>query len=370
MYASVFLHTINCMIGSGILALPYTANLLGYGLYIFFCVALAIWAFVSLAVLFDCTSEYDGNLEDLCRHAFGKPGFIVMSFLLMFENIGSICSYLFVILNMCKTVIPYFDARWSLAAIILIVLFPISIPKSIKGLGIFSFAAIIFINGFVSYVVVNLGIHGVSPNATSLTTNVDAYDIPHSMSILMFAYVCHPTAITLAKYGSDRRKTLTAFMVAFIICTIIYLIMGICGYAAFGTETPDNMLQAYNSEKYGVVGKYVVPILIALSIMFTIPALLIPLKKIIANIDCTYNQWLSSLLGYVLMYLIVIFVPKFENILSIVGATAASSIMFICSPCLYLKLVNKQSCVAWFLLVIGIVATVICITTVVYGLVV
>lgn len=369
MYASVFLHTINCMIGSGILAIPYTASLLGNAFFLVFACCTSLWAFVSLAVLFDCTRDYYGNMEDLAQKAFGRPGYVFMVLLLVFENLGSICSYLFVMLYMCKSVIVYFEPEFILAVIVLFVLFPISIPKSINGLGVFSLIAVMFVLGFLGYVVTYLGIFGIAASAGRSVT-ISYMDVPKCMSILMFAFVCHPTAITLAEYGTDRRKTMFSFAMAFIACTLVYLLMGLCGYLSFGTQTPDNMIQAYaNDAKYGIGGKYILPIIISVSVMFTIPALLIPLKKIMAKVDFSYNQWLSSLLVYIALYFLVIFIPKFENILTVVGAGAASTIMFIMSPVLYLKLINGKSCVVWIMLVLGVVFTLVCMTSVVYDFV-
>ncbi|QCQ67756.1 transmembrane amino acid transporter protein [European chub iridovirus] len=364
MYNSVFLHTINCMIGSGILAIPYTACLLGNALFLVFVCCVAVWAFLSLVVLFNCTRDYYGNMEDLAQKAFGRLGYVFMVILLIFENLGSICSYLFVILYMCKSVIVYFEPEFVLAVLVLFVLFPISIPKSVTGLGVFSFVAIVFVLGFLGYVITYLGIFGIAASARGSLT-ISYLDVPKCMSILMFAFVCHPTAITLAEYGTNRCKTLLSFTMAFIVCTLIYLLIGFCGYLSFGTQTPDNMIQAYSDVKYGIGGKYILPIVISVSVIFTIPALLIPLKKIMAKVDFSYNQWLSTLLVYIVLYFLVIFIPKFENILTLVGAGAASTIMFIVSPVIYLKLINGKSCVVWIMLVLGIVCTLLCMTFVV-----
>ncbi|XP_002124206.2 putative sodium-coupled neutral amino acid transporter 6 [Ciona intestinalis] len=161
---SVF-NLMNAILGSGILGLAYAMAQLGIVLFFICSIAVALLALYAIHLLLVlCEQTGVKAYEKLGFKAFGLPGRITAAVCILMQNIGAMCSYLFIVKYELPNVLMTFmgltetDGSWYLNGDYLVVLvtlcmiMPLATLKNIGFLGYtsgFSISCMFFFTGVV-----------------------------------------------------------------------------------------------------------------------------------------------------------------------------------------------------------------------------
>ncbi|ADE34346.1 transmembrane amino acid transporter [Turbot reddish body iridovirus] len=343
----VFLHTLNCMIGIGLLALPHAVAVVGPVVFVCVLLFVAAAAIVSTHMLTACLRTHRGNLEDICAAMFGRGGYWIMCAVIVLENLGSVCSYMHMLMSVLAVLVPDISMYYAIGMLILFVLFPVSLPKSSRCLMIISGPALMCVLAFVVYTIYYC-VHATAPG-TAWPLFDARMRVDQCLSIITFAFVCQPTIVTTANLHGDKVSgAAAAAMCAMSVGTVLYAVIALCGWLPMGPETPDNIVLAYMNT---LDGKIVAGVM-CVSVVLTVPALLLPVVHMMAPVDRSPMQWISTLVMYVCMYVLVIMIPSFKVGVVVVGAVAGTVLVFTLPVLMYTWLFYRRNVLAWMVVVL------------------
>ncbi|XP_020221166.1 probable amino acid permease 7 [Cajanus cajan] len=273
---SVVAHIITAVIGSGVLSLAWSTSQLGWigGPIVLLCFA-AI-TYISSALLSDCyrspdsiTGKRSYSYMDAVRVNLGERRTWLAGFLQFLVLYGTSCAYVLTTANSLRAILKAncyhkegHQAPCSYGANLYMVLFGLVeivmsfIPDLHDMLWVSVVAAIMSFT--YSFIGLGLGIAKVIGNFYSYKnygsiTGIPATNIANKLWLVFQALgdiaFAYPYALllleiqdTLRSHPPENRIMKKAFMVAIIMKTFFYLCCGCFGYAAFGNDTPGNLL--------------------------------------------------------------------------------------------------------------------------------
>ena len=132
--------------------------------------------------------------------------------------------------------------------------------------------------------------------------------------------------------------------IAFTACTVIYFLVGLCGYLAFGPETKGNLLSNFADMQVWYLN--IVKVLYAIVALFSFPILsFAPL----VSIDKTFfkqprpaaRRVEEAFVWSILCYLVAIAIPDLKVIFSLTGSLCGIALVFVW-PSLFYIFINKR----------------------------
>lgn len=392
---SVF-NLMNAILGSGILGLADTMNNLGVILFYVLLLITALLAGYTINLLL-ITSKHSGekSFEGLAVRAYGRPGKVLTSIMIVFHCLGAMVSYVFIIKKempeLVKVLInpddaktspndPWYIQGWFLMLIVvLFVIVPLSSLKNIRFLG-YSSAFGMFCMLLFTFTVVYEKFVIPCPfeephNASVALTLNDTEETPkedvepleeqeceaklfrltsksaYAVPTMIFAFMCHASMLPI--YQELRRPNPRKMRkVAGVSISLVFTIYTLCasfGYFTFFNRVKSELLLTYSdaipTDPLIILSRIMVLICVTLST----PLLHYPCRKTIVTTFLPNPQifsWfrhLGVMVGIITTcVLLVLYIPNIRDIFGLAGATSSTSLLIILPCVFFLKLADRE----------------------------
>ncbi|KAL1269876.1 hypothetical protein QQF64_032165 [Cirrhinus molitorella] len=374
----------NAIMGSGILGLTYAMANTGIILFVVLLIFIAILSAYSIHLLLK-SAEVVGipAYEQLGYCAFGQPGKILAACIIILQCIGAMSSYLFILkielphiiqglVELPENSTPWFvDGRYLIIIISVLVIFPLTVMKRLGYLSYtsgFSLSCMVFFLISVIYkkFVTSCPVeeeHSYNETLLQSTANKSIYNSTDDMCeaklltinpqaaftipIMAFAFGCHPVVLpiyTELKNPSTKRMQKVA-NISISAVFVMYLLTAIFGYLTFYGNVKSELLEMY-SKKDPLMLCVRVAVLIAVTL--TIPVVLFPIRRAILqllfpNKPFTWYRHISiAVCLLIFVNIVVIVLPNIHDIFGFIGATFASSLIFILPGLFYIRIVPEE----------------------------
>ncbi|RIB25347.1 transmembrane amino acid transporter protein, partial [Gigaspora rosea] len=348
--------------GVGALSLPLALNYSGWiiGALLFF-FGLIVTNYAAI-ILIKCLSYKEGvyTYPDIAEIAFGKMGKYIILVFFTLETITSSISLVILIGDSLQVLFP------NTSIIFLkIISWAILVPSTLIDMKYLSYSSILGVLTAVFLTVVIL-INGfinneqpgslLNPMKTELWPTNWNY-LPLSFGLLITGYAGHATFPSIYLNMKSPDKYPTVVNISFAISTVIYILLGVCGYIMFGNQTKPEITQNIKSSSYvlKILNQFVIW-LVAVS-PFTKFALFInpvnmfleleyrsgPCKGVSTYDYCFFFiRFLSRTLISTLIVFIAIVYPNFDKAMELIGSLLFYTISAI-FPCMfYLKMFSNS----------------------------
>ncbi|MBN3312956.1 S38A4 protein, partial [Atractosteus spatula] len=192
-----------------------------------------------------------------------------------------------------------------------------------------------------------------------------AYTVP----ILAFAFVCHPEVLPIYSElkGRSRKKMQTVSNLSIAAMLIMYLLSALFGYLTFYDNVEAELLHTFTKVYKFDTLLLLVRLAVLTAVTLTVPIVLFPIRSSITTLLFAGREfsWIRHFLiaAALLVFnnLLVIFVPTIRDIFGVIGASAATMLIFILPAAFYLRLVKNvpllsaQKIGALVFLIVGII---------------
>ncbi|XP_062817581.1 solute carrier family 38 member 8 isoform X2 [Anolis carolinensis] len=355
--AAVFI-MLKSALGAGLLNFPWAFNKAGgvtpailveLGSLVFLISGLVILGY---AASISTQTTYQGVVREICGAAVGKlceVCFILNLFMISVAFLRVVGDQLE---KLCDTFYPnetvsggfshqhwFIDHRFTLSALCVLVIFPLSIPKEIgfqKYTSILGTLAacylmlVIVVKYYLRTDHVVLYEHHLSPGVYSWTSMFSV--IP----TICFGFQCHEACIAI--YSSMSNKKLSHWVVvsvmSMLFCCLIYSLTGLYGYLTFGADVAADILMSYPGNDVVVI---IARLLFGISIITIYPIVLLLGRSVLQDICLSskhsnaltrepYEKWTRILLTtawIVVTLIIALCVPDISKVISVIGGISA-----------------------------------------------
>ncbi|KJE97807.1 hypothetical protein CAOG_07901 [Capsaspora owczarzaki ATCC 30864] len=361
---SIF-NLVNTVVGGGLVALPYSYHSSGIVVGGILLVLTYILGVYSLYLLVRCSElAVSKTYMGVAREAFGRPGVIVTQISVVVATFGTMISYLIIIGDMMSPLIGRWsggtnadycslvaDRRFSIS-IALLVLLPLSLPRSIHSLRFTS----VFAVGAISYLLFVVILRsGESISKTDLFvcdggSCVVLAQLSESLfraiPIITFAFTCQMNIFPIvSELKQPTRKRINLVIgTAMSICLTLYLLVATFGYLTFYDQVRGNILLNYDvNDDFVMVGR----LALALVITFSFPLMAQPC---VANLDALLfprsrpapvRHFIEVFLLIGVAYAVAMLVEDVSVVLGISGALGSTVISFILPALIFLRLDSR-----------------------------
>ncbi|VVC24506.1 Amino acid transporter, transmembrane domain [Cinara cedri] len=254
---------INSIIGSGVIGIPYAFNLAGVGLGIILLALVAIVTDYSLVIMLK-SAHICGSFsyQSLMKSAFGRYGFVVLSFLQFTYPFIAMVSYNIIVGDTATKVLirlfalPHdsiFAQRYFVIAMATIfITAPLCMLRNVARLAkasVLSFimVLVIFVTIVIRYESLSDVMSSVYKADNKSTWDFARPDAVQAMGIMSFGFMCQHNVFLL--YDSIEGVSQTVWNnVTHFAVTVSFLLMvgfGLVGYATFGNLTQGDLLENY-----------------------------------------------------------------------------------------------------------------------------
>ncbi|XP_035730642.1 putative sodium-coupled neutral amino acid transporter 7 [Vespa mandarinia] len=342
---------VNATLGAGLLNFPQAFDKAG-GIVTSITIQLGFLIFITAAliVLANCSditnsTTIQNTLATLC----GPSALFLCALCVAVYSFGCCLTFLIIIGDQLDRVLAtyygmdychtwYLSRQFVTAAISFVFIFPLCFFKRLDALSCASSVGcitVLYMVCLISY-----------KNFTRTTATIvkiwpdNAYEALHIVPIICFAYQSHMTAIPMYACMKERQLgkfTITA-VISMIICFTVYTIVGILGYATFGTgKVPSDILQGYSDKSIIVT---IAVISIAIKNFTVYPIVLYCGRDAILSLFGTFvdeNVKMRNFITFVWFIaslIIAILVPDISPVINLLGALSATFIFILPGICL------------------------------------
>ncbi|KAL3898818.1 MAG: hypothetical protein SGCHY_002480 [Lobulomycetales sp.] len=277
------------IIGAGIFATPAALERAGFVFGLFMICGVGLFIYFTVMILVKASEKTrTRSLQSLVNVCFGSAGEIFLNLVLFVVAWSSMAAYTVIIGDVIPDILHHSvggDAgrdslspavNWLISrrAQVLfwswLVLFPISLAKSLARLAKFSIVAlvgIVFI--IISVLVTAPSLSGTASAGSESISFVIVSGIPGAVSIISFAYICQHNI--LLNYASLRRPSVPRFesvvRMSMVITVILTIAIGMA-YLTFREQSEPNILNSFPRD-IGIIT--VCRLIFALDMFFTYP---------------------------------------------------------------------------------------------------
>jgi len=358
-------------LGAGALALPRAIYYSGVVLGPLLMLLLAGLSIVSIKVIVQLV-EVSGkdSYEEIAKVAFGPWFALLVEVNIILFCFGTAVAYMITVGQISHQVVQSLaaeqgDVWWAdvlqpnamLTAVTVCILLPLSLLDSINDLRFASLLGVSCILYLITVVVYVFLSHDVSPSLTAVKHGFDGWQPKGGitgcfkmLSLAIFAFCCQPNvpSIYTELQGRSFRRMELVSIGAMLLCLVVYLLMGITGFLAFGEETAGNVLQ--NLQPFLCIGDWMVTSgfgCMAFAVTMAFPLNIFPIRFAVET--ALFYKWphlntrasrVALGTGAVMASLIVaIALPEINLIFELIGATTGSFVCFIGPGLLLVRLV-------------------------------
>ncbi|KAK8792260.1 amino acid transporter [Blastocystis sp. subtype 4] len=396
---SSIINMMNTIIGAGTISLPNTmmiSGIAGGGILLIISLLLSLVGahYLSASSIYSKEDSYGFIGKKIVNPVIGY----VADFFMILFDFGISVGYYNIVLSQTmdllgsflkKTVEELSSWQWLVSLIEgLFLFFPLLCIPTIDSLKWTSTVAIICISIFVIIAIV-MGIiqvfreplqyNWLPDNFTDLSTAVSVFftclcahvNIPKMTSELKFP--------TKSKFGNKLKKMDRVNNISFVACTVVYFLVGVCGYLAFGANTKGNLLS--NFADLNVWYLNIVKVAYAFVALFSYPVLSF---SPLVSIDKTFfkqprpvsRRVLEAFIWTLLVVIVALLIPELTQVFSLTGSMCGIALVFVWPSLFYIWIDKREKAkkltsrvdifkfssfsivFAWILFYVGIVAAV------------
>jgi len=378
----------NTILGSGTLAMPFACLVSGMGVFAILLIIAGIMAHYSIIMLMR-TVDHIGISESrhlgyplLGLRSYGHRGKALASWSVTLQQIGACIGYIVIIGDVFSPILgdllqsQLICDRWLLQiSIVVLVIFPLCMLRTMDALKYTSLAALAFIIMF-ALVVFGNGIYvGVNPDerevlyealtsATQFCKSAGKSEpIPppgseyrffpsdvrflRAIPIMSFAFLCHQNSFPIYKElkGRSVAKMESISKASILLCAVSYGVVGISGYSQFLDSTLSDLIKNYTFRgTYISVFADVVRIGFGISLVFSYPIVVWEarenIREIVYGNDTPYSLKRHVCLNLAIITctsIVGIVVQDIEMVLGLVGATCSPMMVYVLPPLFFLN---------------------------------
>ncbi|KAH7125652.1 transmembrane amino acid transporter protein-domain-containing protein [Dendryphion nanum] len=359
---SAFMNMANSIIGAGIIGQPYAFRNAG--------LITGTILLVSLTVVVDWTirlivinSKLSGanSFQATVEHCFGKSGLVAISLAQWLFAFGGMVAFCVIVGDSIPRVMdalfpsladmPFLwlltNRRAIIVLLILGISYPLSLYRDIAKLAKASGFALVSMTVII-VTVITQGFRVPSESRGQLRGSIVIHSgVFEAIGVISFAFVCHHNSLLI--YGSLRKPTIDRFSrvthYSTSISLVACLVMALCGYLTFGSETKGNVLNNFPDDNIMV---NIARLFFGLNMLTTLPLEAFVCREVMNNYwfpDEPYhpNRHLIFTTALVVSAMsISLLTCDLGIVFELFGATSACALAYILPPLCYIKL-SKRS---------------------------
>ncbi|KAI8369900.1 transmembrane amino acid transporter protein-domain-containing protein [Choanephora cucurbitarum] len=344
--------------GTGTLGLPKAFALGGWlGILIMF---LAYFMSVySGIIIIRCLYYKPGhrlhNYKSVGMAAFGYPGYIIASVLHLLNLFGCPALYMVLASSNLNYLLRYTSGALDLKTwnciIGAVLLIPGLVAKTLKEFTVISIIAVLSTVIAVFVVVVQGPIdHNSLPAGTIMTDGVIWTGFPSALATIAFSYGGINTYPHAEHALKKPHQWKWAVMAGLSTCTALYLLTAIPGYWSYGRTTLSPVYDSLNNETARMVAVIVMTVHVILAIPIYIISFSLEFEDWIKLSDDKHGKigaWIIRCIvrtaAMAILVVLAIFVPYFDDFMSLIGALANCGLVFLLPVTCYLKLTGVRN---------------------------
>eukprot|EP00554_Chaetoceros_debilis_P003813 CAMPEP_0194091042 /NCGR_PEP_ID=MMETSP0149-20130528/41379_1 /TAXON_ID=122233 /ORGANISM="Chaetoceros debilis, Strain MM31A-1" /LENGTH=692 /DNA_ID=CAMNT_0038775497 /DNA_START=112 /DNA_END=2190 /DNA_ORIENTATION=+ len=255
-----YANLVNTIVGAGIIGVPYALNESGLVAGLILVVIVAILTDKSLRMLIETGKHANvQSYETLLEAAFGRAGFVFISFNMFLMSYGACIAYLLVLKDSLPIVFGIeendeFGKRMLLVASSLTVILPLSLQRDMADLSKTSSISVCFDLIIVFIIAVASPIKESVQSSGGIKMVLEDSMVHGStlfvgLGVLSFAFVCQDSSFIIA--GSLKKPTKNRWSQvtgsSLFTCATLAIIIGVTGYLGFQGETEGNILNNFHN---------------------------------------------------------------------------------------------------------------------------
>merc|ERR1712166_114757 len=356
---------INSIVGAGIIGLPFAVKEAGFFLGLILLCLCGYLTHYSTRLLIDTAKKVKvWNYEELCFAAFGKPGYIAVSFFMISFAFGALIAYFVIIGDTMTKVFTQWggadtvltDRHFVILAAAILVILPLCLLRDMSALSktsaVSMSADIVIILIVVAKVCVGVEqpehhdseeCMGHPKGLSEPTWSFSHQAYMQAFGAMCFSFVCHHSSFLV--YTSLKNPTpkrwlrVTNISIGFAICASLTL--SIAGYAAFGNDTKANVLSNFAVDDTGI---NVCRLCLAATMVFTFPMEFFVVRHAFLSLFMAGKEMSSfvhvsvTLCWFGLALVLGLVVTDLGFVLELTGGFSATFLGFILPAACFLRL--------------------------------
>ncbi len=266
-WASCVVNLSSTILGAGILGVPYAISLMGWVPGIIALLFSAACSFFGLHLMAECALQLPAVSSFYAVAKLTIPEYaILVDVLVTVKGFGTVTAYVLVIADSITS--AFQSSSWSILrsrfwviSLSYLIVGPLSYFPSLDSLRFFSALSVVMILVLTLMIIcyaleLNDSIFDPCPNSHTITSeclgeqhlfegNFSA--ALRAFPIMLFGFTCQQNAFTVVNELKDptRKRLNSIFLFSIGISWSISMIVGVCGYATFGTMTQSDILRNY-----------------------------------------------------------------------------------------------------------------------------
>lgn len=253
---------------------------------------------------------------------------------------------------------------------------PLSLAREINSLRYASTLGVASTIILVTSIVVHSANAGPAVAKENLTFFEFDINMVVAMPTFIFSYCCQTNAFEIYTEMKPRtvKQMTTNCSLSMIICTTIYIVAGIAGFANFGSDTRGDILNNFNPLQDAYLSVAFFAVTITMTAAF--PICIFPTRDAVLQVmgypsayDCpNYVRLLVCLALSVGSLILGLFIPNIQVLFGVLGGICGSSLAFIWPAVFFIKGCGDFSPQAvgwgniigvWLLIIVGVIAGVL-----------
>ncbi len=301
------------------------------------------------------------SYSDVGFAAFGATGRLTVDAMLLVSQVGFCCAYLiFISENLSTFVSGLAQHQWLV--VILPPLFFLTLIPDLNNLAVFSLLAQIS-NLFAFAVVFWFDFEHLHLASPEHRREFSISGFPFFFSIAIYCFEGAGMILSLEESVPEslRPKFKKMFVYTIVAVTSLYISFGVSGYLSYGRETRD-IITLNLPVGAGLNFAAIVKVCLSFSLFFTYPVMLFPVTALLEERCCAPSPAAAAVEGegseakkvssalypnslrlflVTLTGLIVLLVPRFADLMALVGATCCTFLGFIMPGLCHLVIGNR-----------------------------
>ncbi|KAJ3325087.1 hypothetical protein HDV06_004843 [Boothiomyces sp. JEL0866] len=366
-FSNSLFNSVNILMGTGLLSLPFAFSITGYGLGLILLVLFAVITHHTGMLLGKCLNKCKANDEagftysDIGQAAFGIPGRTFIS-ILFFLELGTVAVALVILTaDSIVALFPKYDPMY-VKIIVASSIIPVTWPRSLSLISYISLIGIIAMGNLIGILSYNGLSKQESPGSIIHSVPVNAVPpsyshIPLAFGLLMAGFCGHSgindLIIVFPQIYHDMRqpeKYNRLLNYSYLIVVFIYGFVGVIGYLMFGADTKDEITQNIPLiPEYNKILSNLMIGLVAINAFTKYPISISPLNSQLEEIiryffdlKPTIRRLLAITFSGGLILFISVSVPEFHKVMALLGSVFAFTVSVVFPSCCYMSLFGQQ----------------------------
>ncbi len=289
------------------------------------------------------------SYSDVGFAAFGATGRLAVDSILLVSQVGFCCAYLiFISENLSTFVHGLAQHQWLI--VILPPLFFLTLIPDLNNLAVFSLLAQIS-NLFAFAVVFWFDFDHLHLASPEHRREFSLVGFPFFFSIAIYCFEGAGMILSLEESVPEpmRPRFKRLFVYTIVAVTSLYISFGVSGYLSYGAETRD-IITLNLPVGAGLNFAALVKACLSFSLFFTYPVMLFPVTSLLEERCCAPSPTAPGSTLYpnslrlflvTLTGLVVLLVPRFADLMALVGATCCTFLGFIMPGLCHLVISNR-----------------------------